>query len=129
VGDHLVQRLLDLGDKGAIRLVIAGGVRDEVHHPKTPRNVKAVFEPQIFNLRPRLNVSQDELRKKVRDIMQGNALTGKHDADASHLCEAAETGCGYFITHDNRILDKRGDLSAALPPTLTIVTCRIFPNI
>jgi len=58
--------------------------------------------------------------------LRGNALEGKHDADASHLCEAAETGCSYFITHDKRIQNKRGELQAALPPSLTIVTLAEF---
>jgi hypothetical protein len=43
-------------------------------------------------------------------------LPDAHVADASHLSEAAETGCGYFITHDNRILKKRAELYVALPP-------------
>jgi hypothetical protein len=54
---------------------------------------------------------------------------GKHAADASHLSEAAETGCSYFITHDNRILNRRDELYAALPPTLTIVTLEEFFDI
>jgi predicted nucleic acid-binding protein len=54
--------------------------------------------------------------------MQGNARPGAHRADASHLSEAAETGCSYFITYDRRILGKRDELHRALPPTLTIVT-------
>jgi hypothetical protein len=33
-----------------------------------------------------------------------------------------ETGCGYFITHDKRILAKRSELAAVLPPSLNIVT-------
>jgi hypothetical protein len=61
--------------------------------------------------------------------LTGNALSGKHDADASHVSEAAETGCVYFITHDKRILDKRGELRVALPPTLTIVTLAEFFDI
>jgi hypothetical protein len=53
-------------------------------------------------------------------------LPGAHVADASHLSEAAETGCGYFITHDNRILKKRAELYVALPPSLNIVTLKEF---
>jgi predicted nucleic acid-binding protein len=42
------------------------------------------------------------------------------------ISEAAETGCAYFITHDNRILDKRNELRSALPPSLEIVTLTEF---
>jgi hypothetical protein len=60
-------------------------------------------------------------RRRVGTIMRGNAEPGKHAADASHLLEAAETGCCYFITEDARILKKRAELATALPPTLQIV--------
>jgi predicted nucleic acid-binding protein len=62
----------------------------------------------------------------VLAILQGNARPGKHEPDASHISEAAETGCGYFITHDKRILDRRGKLRAVLPPSLNIVSLEEF---
>jgi predicted nucleic acid-binding protein len=58
--------------------------------------------------------------------MQGNADASTHAADASHLSEAIETGCGYFITHDNRILKKRNELRKVIPPTLQIVSLAEF---
>lgn len=82
--------------------------------------------PQIFNLRPGLNTGQQAERRRVAAILQGNAKSGAHAADASHLSEASETGCGYFITHDKRILEKRDELRSILPPTLQIVTLREF---
>jgi hypothetical protein len=45
------------------------------------------------------------------------------------LSEAAETGCGYFITHDKRMLKKRTELHAVLPPSLNIVTLEEFLEI
>ena len=65
----------------------------------------------------------------MQAILQGNAKPGRHAADASHLSEAAETGCAYFITHDKRILDKRSDLDAELPHSLRIVTLAEFMEI
>ena len=59
-------------------------------------------------------------------VFQGNARPDKHAADASHLSEAAETGCAYLITHDKRILDKRDELRSVLPPSLEIVTLTEF---
>lgn len=69
---------------------------------------------------------RQDLRFKVRVILQGNAAPGRHAADASHLCEAVESGCGYFITNDKRILRKRSELERVLPPTLTIVDLNEF---
>lgn len=70
--------------------------------------------------------SQHDERRRVAAVLQGNARPGKHAADASHLSEAAETGCAYFVTHDKRILDKREELRPALPPSLEIVTLTEF---
>jgi len=124
--DRFIERFCGLLSARVIRVVVAGGVRGEVQHQRTPEGVKAIVLPQIFNLRPGLTASQQADRRRVQTILRGNALPGKHIADASHLSEAAETGCGYFITHDRRILRKRRELHAALPPTLTIVTLDEF---
>ena len=124
--DQLVTRFRELSDTAKVNVVLAGGVRGEVQHPNSPGEVKAAMLPQIFNLRPGLNAGQQIERRRVADILQGNAKPGAHAADASHLSEAAETGCGYFITHDKPILGKRDELRAVLPPTLQIVSLREF---
>lgn len=120
--DRLVPRFRELSSAGTLTVVVAGGVRSEVQHPKTPGNVKDAVLPQLFNLQPELTAPQQGERRRVQAILQGNALPGKHAADASHLSEAAETGCAYFITHDKRILDKRSELRDVLPRFLTITT-------
>ncbi len=60
--------------------------------------------------------------------MQGNAKPGKHEADADHLFEAAKYG-GFFITEDDRVLERAGRLSDVLPPSLTVVTLSDFLSI
>lgn len=124
--DRLVERFCSLSSAGILRVVVPGGVRGEVQHPQTPARVQAAILPQIFNLRPGLNTAQQDARRRVQMILQGNGHPGKHAADASHLSEAAETGCGYFITHDKGILKKRTRVRADLPPSLTIVTIEEF---
>jgi hypothetical protein len=94
--DRLVERFCNLSAAGELTVVVAGGVRGEVQNPRTPGNVQADVLPQIFNLRPGLNPLQRAERRRVAAILQGNARPGQHAADASHLSEAAETGCGYF---------------------------------
>jgi hypothetical protein len=123
--DKLVARFEQLHAAKKFIIVVGGGVRREVKHPKTPPEVKAAL-PQIFNLRPGLNAKQQADRRRFRSILQGNAKQGSHAADASHLSEAAETGCAYFITHDKRIIGKRDELATALPPSLQIVTLTEF---
>jgi hypothetical protein len=120
----LVDRFLSL--RSSLKVVMSAGVRDEVQHPHTPINVKEAILPQIFNFKPGLNQSQQATRERVRSILQGNAISGKHCADASHISEAAETGCSYFITHDKRILNKRLVLASVLLPSMKIVTLTEF---
>jgi hypothetical protein len=114
--DRLVDRFLKLSSPGGPpTVVMAAGVRGEIQNPRTPDHVKAAALPQIFNLGPGLIASQQDARRRVHAIMQGNAKPGAHAADASHVSEALETGYSYFITEDHRILDKRGELRAACP--------------
>lgn len=127
--DRLTDRFRALADDGTLTVVLPGGVRSEAQHPHTPAEVRDALLPQIFNLRPGLNSSQRSDRARVLAILQGNARPGKHAADASHLSEAAEIGCGYFITHDKRMLDRRRELHAVLPPSLNIVSLEEFLEI
>jgi hypothetical protein len=127
--DRLVERFRELSAGRFLNVVVAGGVRGEVEHPHTPPDVKAAVLPEIFNLRPELNAAQRADRHRIQIILTGNARPEAHADDASHVSEAAETGCSYFITHDKRILKKRCELHAALPPTLTIVTLVEFFDI
>ena len=120
--DKLVDRFCSLRESHVFNVVMAAGVRQEVMNLKTPDGVKKEILPRLFNLQPDLIPSQHEERRRVREILQDNAKPGKHAADASHLSEAAEVGCAFFITHDARFLDKRGELRVAIPSTLTIVT-------
>ena len=119
--DRLIDRLEALEAAGSINFVMAGGVRDEMLDPATPAIKQGAAMGKIFNLRPSRNEEQQRARRVVATILQGNAKPETHAADASHLSEAAETGCGYFITADGRILRKRDELAAALPPSLQIV--------
>jgi predicted nucleic acid-binding protein len=126
--DALVERALQLRQAGKIRFVIPAGVRREIEHPKTPQKVKDAVLPEIFTMSVELNPQEQDFRRKLTGALQGNALPGKHAADAYHLAEAAKYG-GYFITHDDRILRKPGDLLGLLPPSLQIVTLERFLEI
>jgi predicted nucleic acid-binding protein len=124
----LVDRLLSLRDSEEINFVVPGSVRHQVEHPHTPGHVKDTMLPMIFSLPVEQTAPERETFRKVHALLKGNATSNKHDADARHLCEAAKYGGGYFITHDNRLLKKRGALRAHLGPALCIVTLTEFLN-
>ena len=124
-----VERLLALQTAGSINLVAPSGVRDEMQRPHTPTTVRDMAAPFIFSLPVEPNENERRLHYRVRAILRGNATSGKHDADARHVCEAAKYG-GYFITHDRRLNDtKRAELAAVLPASLQIVTLSEFLRI
>lgn len=128
-GDALVDRVLSLQETGKINFVVPGSVRIEVQHPRTPGHVKAAVLPQIHSLPVGRTAGEEDMLRKIRALLRGNAAAGKHDADGLHLFEAAKYGGGYFITHDDRMLRKRDDLRALLGPTLKIMTLADFLDI
>jgi hypothetical protein len=124
--DTLVDRFNELAATRKLKVVVPGGVRQQVQHPHTPHDVKSAVLPQIFNLRPGLNPSQQDTRRRIRAVLQGNGQPETHAADASHLAEAVETGCAFFIARDKRFFKKRATLREVLPPSLNIVTLEEF---
>ena len=124
--DVLVDRISELIEMRTLSIVLAGGVRAEIGHSHTPERIKRELLPQIFNQRPSLTCDQKTQRQKVAGIIQGNSSGSKHAADASHLSEAEETGCVYFVTEDQRILKRRPELYRVLHNQLMIVTLEEF---
>jgi hypothetical protein len=123
-----VDRLLGLYEAEKVRLIVPKGVRIEFQHGRTPGHVKDVGLSQIFTLPVGLNEEEQRKRREVELELQGNARPGKHAPDADHLFEAAKH-CAYFITHDQRILDRAGKLRDVLPPSLTVLTLAEFLQI
>lgn len=122
-GPNQVARLLALKAEGKINLIVPKGVRSETAHPNTPTEISHTMSAQIFTLDVEKNADEERELATIEAILQGNAISGKHAADAEHLFEATKYGGGYFITHDARMLrQKRAELDAVLPPSLWIVT-------
>jgi hypothetical protein len=123
--DALVDRFWKGAEAGAFTLLVPGGVRAELLHPETPGALRdlALSRPAPLRAAPTHEQKLDRIR--VRAILRGDAPSGKHEADALHLSEAAEAGCAFFITHDRRILRRRADLRGVLPD-LSIVTLEKF---
>jgi hypothetical protein len=116
-----INRLLWLKAEGKINLILPHGVRSETDHPNTPIQIKDMMSVQLYTLEVERSSSEEREIARIEAILQGNAMTGRHSADAEHVFEAAKYG-GYFITHDARIVrKKRRELEATLS-NLSIVT-------
>lgn len=126
--DSLVDRVLELDRAGNINLIAPHGVRVEAQHPRTPDHVTEAITSKIYTIPTDLTSQERDTRRRIEVALQGNARSGKHAADAQHLAEAAKY-CGYFITHDERILKKSHGLASLLPPTLHVVTLAEFLKI
>ena len=113
--DELVGRFRDLMRAGAVKVVMLESVGRELDDARTPAEARPETPAGAGIARRAPTAAQQIARIRVRAIMRGNALNDRHDADAAHLCEAAEAGCRIFLTHDKRFSRKRHDLEAALP--------------
>ncbi len=100
---------------GRFRVLLVGGVRAELAHPRTPAAVREAVLPFEPTPRPAATHAGKLARIRLRAILRGEGETDRHDADAAHLADAAEAGCGWFVTHDKRILRRRDDLRRVLP--------------
>ncbi len=124
--DQLIERLRSLATNGSIELFWPSGVVDEMLHLHAPEDIRAAAGAARRRPRCPLSARQQIDRIRVRAILRGDGRPGKHDADASHLSEAAEAGCTAFLTRDSKILRKRDTLRLALPDGLRIRTLAEF---
>ncbi len=137
--DALVDALLAAAAAGRLRLFVPEGVLAEMRGPARPRPCGPRRWPcrrwpcRLPRRRSRgclagarATARQHIDRIRVRAIMRGDGRPGKHDADASHLSEAAEAGCDAFLTRDGKVLRRRDVLRQALPPGLRIATLEDF---
>ena len=124
--DRLVERLRALASMGRIELFWPRGVIDEMRHRHAPEDIRAAAGAARARPRSPLSARQQIDRIRVRAILRGDGRAGKHDADASHLSEAAEAGCRIFLTRDSKILRKRDTLRVALPDSMRIRTVAEF---
>ncbi len=124
--DHLIERLEGLALHGRIDLFWPRGVIDEMIHVHAPEPIRTAARAARARAPVPLSARQHIDRIRVRAILRGDGRAGKHDADASHLSEAAEAGCGTFLTRDSKILRKRETLAMALPDGMRIQTLAEF---
>jgi len=118
--DAVVDELLEVAFERRVMLHLTYSVKDEIAHPNTPADVKKRAQRLIYSVPVQLTQGEKELHQKVREIIQGNAKAGKHDADAFHLVESQKYGAGYFLTNDKRLLKKKAAIGNLL--NMEIVT-------
>ncbi len=124
--DAAIDRILALAEAGQFTLLLPYSVQRELEHPNTPPETKRKASRLIYSMPVQLTAPEIATHKKIRDLIQGNALPGKHDDDAFHLVESAKNGGRHFITNDDRLLKKGGEIWKAL--MIRVLTASEFIN-
>jgi len=106
------QELLGRAKKGALLLQIAHSTQKEIAHPNTPAWVKQEASSFIHTIETSLSESEGKLRARILNILAGYGNPNNVTEDAHHVFEAAKYG-SYFVTTDQRILQKRSELCLA----------------
>ncbi|MGA2366183.1 MAG: hypothetical protein ABSG12_11920, partial [Steroidobacteraceae bacterium] len=102
--DAAIARILALADDGQLTLLLPYSVKAEIDHPNTPSEVKRLASRLIYSVRVQLTDSEKATHKRIRELIQGKALSDQHANDAFHLVESAKNGGRHFITNDKRLL-------------------------
>lgn len=108
--DDTAQQILSLGNNGQVNLVLTHSNQKEIDHPNTPMDVKREAAGMLYTIETSLNLDEVAQKNQIHAILTGNGKPEKYAADAAHVFEAGKYGGGYFITTDQRILDKREEL-------------------
>lgn len=107
--DDASLRIFSLYKEGSIILNIAHSIVKEIAHPNTPSWVKKEAGAMIYTIQTSLTQNQVVQKRKILRVLTGNGKPEKMAKDAEHLFEASKH-CGYFITTDERILQKKRDI-------------------
>ncbi|MEK6726571.1 MAG: type II toxin-antitoxin system VapC family toxin [Deltaproteobacteria bacterium] len=91
-------------------IILAHSVQKELEHPNTPDDVKRMAQAFVYTIEIELTPELLNKRDQVRILVQGNAKPRKHKGDADHLFELYKYGGGYFVTTDERLLSRSGEL-------------------
>ncbi|WP_130413173.1 hypothetical protein [Fluviicoccus keumensis] len=106
------QKIRILGNTREVVLALAHSNQREIDHPNTPVDVKTAAKNMIFTNPTGLTQAEQTRKELAQAILTGNGHAQKYAADAAHVFEAGKYG-GYFITTDERILNKRVELKIA----------------
>jgi hypothetical protein len=113
--DQAVDSILKLANDGEITLLLPYSVKDELEHANTPVDVKRRAAGLIYSMRVQLTPQEKATHRRIRELVQGNAQSDQHAADAFHIVESQKNGGRHFITNDRRLLKKAPEIWQALP--------------
>ena len=126
IADARVDRVEALIEADDVTFIVPDSVRAEVGHPNTPPAVQRLVQTRLFSLNVPLTSPERKRLADIEAVLQGNATPGKHAADARHVYEAVKYGAAWFITEDDGILRKRGELQKVVGAIPKIVTLEEF---
>lgn len=107
--DVAAQKILALWKSRQINIVLTHSNQKEIDHPNTPADVKLEAAAMPYTIQTTLTQDEVARENKIHVVLTGNGRPEKYAADAWHIFEAGKYA-GYFITTDQRILDKREEL-------------------
>jgi hypothetical protein len=125
--DQAACEIRALGQAGVITLLFAHSIQKEIDHPNTPEDVKREARAMNYTLETALTPDEVRCKSAVHAILTGNGNPEKYKDDAAHVFEAGKY-VGYFVTTDQRILNKRDELRHVCAATIFTPTewLRVF---
>lgn len=115
--DEAAREIKRLGNDGVIVIILAHSNQKEIDNPNTPDDVKREAQSMIYTVETAPTPSERQRKAAIHTILTGNGKPENYEADASHVFEAGKYG-GYFITTDQRILNKRDELRTVCVATI-----------
>ena len=104
--------IFKLSQEGKILIQIAHSTQKELDHPNTPNWVKSEAKKIIYTINVSLTANEENKLHQIEAILAGNGKVENIKQDAKHVFEAQKYGA-YFITTDNRILNRAHELYMA----------------
>lgn len=114
--DQAAQQIRALNRDDQITLALTHSNQKEIDHPNTPEDVKREAKGMIYTIDTSLTPDEISRKENIHAILTGNGKPEKYAADSEHVFIAGKY-VGYFITTDQRILNKRielGQLTSAI---------------
>ena len=131
--DAAALHLFELYKNDVLLLQIAHSTQKELEHPNTPSWVKREAANLVYTIETPLTPEQRKVKDEVLRILAGNGKPENMFQDAQHVFNAGNYG-SYFVTTDERILEKRAELGGLcdvdiVKPSELIAILKTYENI